>query len=75
MDREQRRPGEHASCLLPPALSWAEPHFADLGSCPSAAKFNMQGTGVSLRGFPGGLNSKKSACNGFDPWVRKIPWR
>ena len=32
-----------------------------------------------LRGFPGGLDSKESACNvvrpGFDPWVRKISWR
>ena len=30
-------------------------------------------------GFPGGSNGKESACNagdqGFDPWIRKIPWR
>ena len=29
-------------------------------------------------GFPGGSDSKESTCNarpGFDPWVRKIPWR
>ena len=30
-------------------------------------------------GFPGGSDGKESACNacnaGFDPWVRKIPWR
>ena len=30
-------------------------------------------------GFPGGSESKESACScrrhGFDPWVRKIPWR
>ena len=29
--------------------------------------------------FPGGSDSKESACNarrpGFDPWVRNIPWR
>ena len=29
--------------------------------------------------FPGGSDSKDSACNGgdprFDPWVRKNPWR
>ena len=29
--------------------------------------------------FPGGSDGKESACNavnpGFDPWVRKIPWR
>ena len=31
------------------------------------------------KGFPGGSDSKGSACNagglGFDPWVGKIPWR
>ena len=34
------------------------------------------------RGFPGGTNDKEPACqgrrykrHGFDPWVRKIPWR
>ena len=29
-------------------------------------------------GFPGGSDSKESACDvrpGFDPWVGKIPWR
>ena len=29
-------------------------------------------------GFPGGLDSKESACNageGLNPWVRKILWR
>ena len=30
-------------------------------------------------GFPGGSDSKESACKcgrlGFNPWVRKIPWR
>ena len=35
-----------------------------------------------LVGFPGGTSGKESACecrrhkrHGFDPWVRKIPWR
>ena len=31
------------------------------------------------KGFPGGTSGKESACQckrpGFDPWVRKIPWR
>ena len=30
------------------------------------------------RGFPGGSDGKEPACSGrpgFDPWVRKIPWR
>ena len=27
-------------------------------------------------GFSGGSDDKESACNaGFNPWVRKIPWR
>ena len=30
-------------------------------------------------GFPGGSDGEESACNagdlGFDPWIRKIPWR
>ena len=30
-------------------------------------------------GFPGGAGGTESACQcrrcGFDPWVRKIPWR
>ena len=34
---------------------------------------------IFLKGFPGGSDGKESACNagrpGFDPWVRKIPWR
>ena len=33
----------------------------------------------SFQGFPGGSDGKESSCNagrpGFDPWVRKIPWR
>ena len=33
----------------------------------------------TLMGFPGGLDSKESACNArrprFDPWVEKIRWR
>ena len=32
-----------------------------------------------LKGFPGGSDSKESACQcrrrGFNPWVGKIPWR
>ena len=36
-------------------------------------------TSVSIKVFPGGSDSKESPCqcrrHGFDPWVRKIPWR
>jgi len=32
-----------------------------------------------MRGFPGGSDGKESTCQcrrcGFNPWVRKIPWR
>ena len=37
---------------------------------------------MKLQSFPGGSEGKESACSagdtgdaGFDPWVRKIPWR
>ena len=34
---------------------------------------------LCFEGFPGGSEGKASSCNagepGFDPWVRKIPWR
>ena len=39
----------------------------------------MKETSAERENFPGGLDSKESACNdrrlGFNPWVRKIPWR
>ena len=35
-----------------------------------------------MKGFPGGTSGRETACrcrrlkgHGFDPWVRKIPWR
>ena len=32
-----------------------------------------------MRAFPAGSEGKESACSagdpGFDPWVRKLPWR
>jgi len=30
---------------------------------------------VNSKGFPGGSDSKESACNVGDPWIGKIPWR
>ena len=34
---------------------------------------------VRRMGFPGGSDCKESTCKvgdlGFNPWVRKIPWR
>ena len=36
-------------------------------------------TSTFHQSFPGGADSKESACNGgrpeFNPWVGKIPWR
>ena len=40
-------------------------------------KYNLQLI-VFSKGFSGDSDGKESACNagdGFDPWVRKIPWR
>ena len=54
-------------------------------SIPSACeiKYNKEYKQLSItEGFPGGTDSKESACQcrthrkcWFDPWVRKIPWR
>ena len=45
---------------------------------PRHAKMKFTET-VRWLGFPGGSDSKESACNcwrsGFNPWVRKITWR
>ena len=30
---------------------------------------------IKIVSFPGGSNSKESACNAADPWVGRIPWR
>ena len=42
----------------------------------------LNGSTNRREGFPGGPTGKESACQckrlrrlGFDPWVRKIPWR
>ena len=41
--------------------------------------FNLELSILSLYGLPWWLSGKESACqcrrHGFDPWVRKIPWR
>ena len=55
--------------------------------CPVASRTDCLWLFISVRslphqGLPGGFGSKESACNteqiqrlGFDPWVKKIPWR
>ena len=54
-----------------------------LSSCVSRRerKFGLISTEVSP-GFPGGISGEEPMCqckrrktHGFDPWVRKIPWR
>ena len=41
--------------------------------------FAYGGKKKNERASPGGSDGKESACNardlGFDPWVRKTPWR
>ena len=48
-------------CILGPSLHWSCSWYDD------------------YLGFPGGISGKEPACqcgrHGFDPWVRKIPWR
>ena len=43
--------------------------------CPQPMRLGL----IPPQSFPGGSDSKASACNadrpGFDPWVGKIPWR
>ena len=59
--------------------------WSDAAAKPKSAKDcqlkNLTETSIKL-GFPGGSEVKVSACvcpqrgrPGFDPWVRKIPWR
>ena len=50
----------------------------DLGLIPGSGRSPGEGNG----GFPGGASGKEPACQcrrhkrrGFNPWVRKIPWR
>ena len=44
-----------------------------------AASLLLRSGNVYMRGFPGGISGKETACQrrrrGFDPWVRKFPWR
>ena len=45
----------------------------------SKEKMNKMGENNYNMGFPDGSDSKEFACNagrsGFNPWVRKIPWK
>ena len=51
-------------------------------STNSLSGISFQSLLFTIMGFPGGALGKGSACNardagrrGFDPWVRKIPWK
>ena len=46
------------------------------------SRFLLSFIDLECMGFPGGASGKEPACQcrrhkrcGFDPWVRKIPWR
>ena len=54
----------------------------DLGSIPGSGRFPGKRNGYPCQyswGFPGGSDGKRTylQCRrpGFDPWVRKMPWR
>ena len=61
--------------------NWAHPYgHVRRGATPRTEGF--MGTYLEVRAFPGGTSGKEPACQcrrgkrrGFDPWVRKIPWR
>ena len=42
-------------------------------------RYNVSVNPTLYLGFPGGASGKEPTCqcrsHGFDPWVRKIPWR
>ena len=67
--------------LCPPALSTlAGTVLSKRQSHPDVALFELLYVWVIIcLGFPSGSDDKESACQcrgpGFDPWVRKIPWR
>ena len=63
-------------------------HIAKVSLSKAAAcLWNLHASGIGVYcsltgGIPGGARGKESACQcrtskkcGFDPWVRKIPWR
>ncbi|CAN0568393.1 unnamed protein product [Rangifer tarandus platyrhynchus] len=75
-------------CGVPPSPSYSETELPQTES-PQASLFSLQWLSTlclltfvsseSSLGFPSESVGKESVCNagdpGFDPWVRKIPWR
>ena len=71
--------------ILPKGGLWPSESAVRLlnGRCPWFPQRSCREETVSIPDysflFPGGSDSKESACRcrrlGFDPWVRKIPWR
>ena len=55
-------------------LAWRIPWAEEPGGL-----HGLVAVAVYIWGFPGGANGKEPACQcrtlGFDPWVRRIPWR
>ena len=70
-------------------LAWRIPGTAGPGGLPSMGSHRVRhdwsdlaAAAVPFQGFPGITGDKEPACQcrrhkrrGFDPWVRKIPWR
>ena len=49
---------------------------------PTMLQLKILHAGIKTLGLPGGISGKEPTCQcrrckrqGFDPWVRKIPWR
>ena len=72
------------SCICGELNTWTLGHGPPLPVCVFAMKFcsDIQNGPTSRLGFPGSTSCKEPACQcrrckrlGFNPWVRKIPWR
>ena len=78
----RRKMATHSS-----VLAWRIPGMGEPGGLPSMGSHRVGHDWRDLAaaaagftgGFPPGSDGKESACQcrrlGFDPWVRKIPWR
>ena len=75
LGKEKEHKGLQASHLSTAVFVYA-PELLELEQ-PQLSDTFMVGKRVKW-GFPGGSDGKKSACDagdGFNPWIRKIPWK
>ena len=63
-------------------LEWVAIAFCIRKSYCSLNSIQQIGSLMQALGFPGGASGKESVCQcrklrkqGFDPWVKKVPWR